>query len=466
MSSDGHTPGPPPRPETPPGTDAPGAQEASTASPADISVREREPAAPTGLLGDSPADAARRRALRKMRVLATSLLALAAVVYVLTHLLTDRSGFWGFVESASEAAMVGAIADWFAVTALFRHPLGIPIPHTAIIPRKKDALGETLSEFVASNFLRKATVAPKIMSAHITERAGAWLARPESQETVVARAGQALDYVLARVDSSAVESLARNVLVPKLVDLPKAGALGMAMERVVADGSHKRLVDIVVDQAFDWLYNNPQILGEQVSRKSPDWVPRFVNSGIANRLQREVLGWLGDIRDRPDHKVRRALDEWLLGVARDMQDADSAVAAKTESVLAEVLQHPSIVTAIVEMWNSLSGLLRGAVTATDGEVHRRIRSVLADFADRCVNDTEFAAGVDARLADAVGAAAESFGPELASVISDTIAGWDAAEASEKIELLAGKDLQFIRINGTVIGALVGMIIHALTLVLP
>ncbi|MCQ9389943.1 DUF445 domain-containing protein [Brevibacterium sp. 50QC2O2] len=439
----------------------------SDEQPGPVPPRPQTPPAPASTFElDTAGDAERRRGLTKMRRIATGALILAALIFLLVHIFTDLGGVWGFIAAAAEAAMVGAIADWFAVTALFRHPLGLPIPHTAIIPRKKDSLGETLSEFVATNFLRKSTVAPKILSAHVTYRAGLWLSRPDNQELLVGRAAQGLNYVLDRVDSAAVESLTKNVLIPKLTDLRKAPVLGLVLERVISDGSHKRLIDIILDEAFDWLYNNPQVLGDQVATKAPSWVPKFVNSGIANRLQREVLGWLGDIRDRPDHKVRRALDEWLLAVAHDMQDEDSPVAERTESVLAQLLAHPSVAAAVVDLWTSLSVLLRTAIGDPSGEIGSRIRAALTEFSTRCVEDEAFAAGIDARLADAAGAAAESFGPELASVISDTIAGWDAQQASEKIELLAGRDLQFIRINGTVIGALVGFVLHAVEVLIP
>jgi uncharacterized membrane-anchored protein YjiN (DUF445 family) len=149
-----------------------------------------------------------------------------------------------------------------------------------------------------------------------------------------------------------------------------------------------------------------------------------------------------------------------------MQDEDSPVAERTESVLAQLLAHPSVVAAVVDLWTSLSVLLRTAIGDPSGEIGSRIRAALTEFSTRCVEDGAFAAGIDARLADAAGAAAESFGPELASVISDTIAGWDAQQASEKIELLAGRDLQFIRINGTVIGALVGFVLHAVEVLIP
>ncbi|GAA1998027.1 DUF445 domain-containing protein [Brevibacterium samyangense] len=401
-----------------------------------------------------------------MRLLATGLLCLAAVIFLLTHLLTDLTGIWGFVARGSEAAMIGAIADWFAVTALFRHPLGLPIPHTAIIPRKKDALGASLSGFVAANFLKSHTVAPKILRAGVTKRAGEWLAQPGNQAVLVARAGQGLEYVLARVDDDSVEALTRKVLVPKLVDLHKAPVLGRLLREIVQDGAHRRLVDLVLGEAYTWLANNPQVIEGLVQQKTPEWVPSFIHGSVAGRLQREVLTWVADLHNDRDHKARQALDQWLLELADQLGEEGTSVAERAEVVLDELLQQEGVVHAVLDAWVSLRRLLRSAVVDTEGEVHVRIRQMLAGLAERATTDAEFQATVDARLATTAGDLVESFGDEFASVISDTIAGWDAKEASERIELYVGKDLQYIRINGTVIGALVGVVIHALTLVLP
>ncbi|SMY11973.1 Uncharacterized membrane-anchored protein YjiN, DUF445 family [Brevibacterium jeotgali] len=400
-----------------------------------------------------------------MRTLATSLLILAAIIFLLVHLLTDMTGVWGFVARASEAAMIGAIADWFAVTALFRHPMGLPIPHTAIIPRKKDTLGTSLSHFVAANFLQAETVSTKIRTAELTRRAGDWLIAPRNQDIVVRRAGQGLEYVLARVDDEAIADLTRNVLVPKLVSTRKSPALGMLIREIVDEGAHHHLVDLIVGEAHTWLSENPQVIDDIVQQKSPDWAPRFVNDVVSNRLRREVLGWTAEVRDDRFHRARQALDAWLVEVSQDLR-GNTPLSVRAEKVLDDLLTQDGVVDAVLEIWSSLKRLLRAAVLDEAGPVHARVRALLTEAAERMRTDRAFASEMDERIATTVGDLVESFGPELASVISDTIADWDAKEAADRIELYVGRDLQYIRINGTVIGALVGIAIHALTLVLP
>ena len=410
-------------------------------------------------------DQERARGLAKMRTLALSLLILATLVFLSTHIFTDNSGVWGFVSRASEAAMIGAIADWFAVTALFRHPLGLPIPHTAIIPRKKDTLGASLSAFVAANFLHAEAVSTKIRSAEVSHRAGVWLSRSDNRDLVVDRAAGGLEYVLARIDDESVVALTKNVIIPRLVATRKTPVLAQLLRQIVLDGAHHKLVDLIVAEAYSWLSENPQVIDEIVHNRAPSWVPEFVNEQLSNRLQREVLGWVADVRDNEYHKARQALDAWLVDLSDDL-NADTPLSEKAEVIINDLLTQAGIVDSVLEIWSSLKQLLRQAIIEPDGEVRGRITELIGEFAQRLQTDSQFATKIDDQIATTAGDLAESFGPEIASVISDTIERWDAKEAAERIELYVGKDLQYIRINGTVIGALVGLVIHTIIVLLP
>lgn len=413
----------------------------------------------------TPEDRERARGLKRMRTLALSLLILATLIFLSMHLFTDLSGVWGFVARASEAAMIGAIADWFAVTALFRHPLGLPIPHTAIIPRKKDALGASLSAFVASNFLHAEAVSTKIRSLGVSRRAGEWLSKSANRDLVVDRAAGGLEYVLDRIDDKSIAALTRNVIIPRLVATKKSPVLGQLLRQIVLDGAHHKLVDLVIAEAYTWLSDNPQVIDEIVHNRAPSWVPDFVNDQLASRLQREILGWLVDVRDNPYHKARQALDAWLVDLSTDLS-TDTPLAERAEEIINDLLTQEGVVDSVLEIWTSLKQLLREAIIEPDGEVRDRIADLIGEFAQRLQTDTAFAEKIDDRVATTAGDLAESFGPEIASVISDTIERWDAKEASERIELYVGRDLQYIRINGTVIGALVGLALHTVIVLLP
>ncbi|GAA1553899.1 DUF445 domain-containing protein [Brevibacterium picturae] len=413
----------------------------------------------------TPEDQERARGLRKMRALALSLLILATLIFLITHIFTENTGVWGFVSRASEAAMIGAIADWFAVTALFRHPLGLHIPHTAIIPRKKDTLGASLSAFVAANFLHAEAVSTKIRSAEVSHRAGQWLSRSDNRDLVVDRAAGGLEYVLARIDDESVVALTKNVIIPRLVATRKTPVLAQLLRQIVLDGAHHKLVDLIVAEAYSWLSDNPQVIDEIVHNRAPSWVPDFVNEQLSNRLQREVLGWVADVRDNEYHKARQALDAWLVDLSDDL-NSETPLSEKAEVIINDLLSQSGVIDSVLEIWVSLKQLLRQAIIDPNGEVRGRISELIGEFAGRLQNDSDFAAKIDDRIATTAGDLAESFGPEIASVISDTIERWDAKEAAERIELYVGRDLQYIRINGTVIGALVGLVIHTIIVLLP
>ncbi|WGW11834.1 DUF445 domain-containing protein [Saxibacter everestensis] len=410
------------------------------------------------------ADLIRLRALRKMRVIAVSLLILAAIIFVLTQTLTDRTGVWGFVNRGAEAAMIGALADWFAVTALFRHPLGLPIPHTAIIPKRKEVLGQSLTEFVATNFLDGAVVKDKVLRAEPARRLGEWLKPVENRQKVVVRAAGIASVGISKVKDADVESLVEQVMLPKLAEAEKSPLLGHFLAGVVEDGSHHGLVDLVATESYAWLTRNPDVVERVVAGRAPSWVPQWVNAQVTNRIRQELLGWVSDVRDRPDHPARKSLDELLAKLADDMQH-DAGTMARTEAVINRALTRPGLADTVTALWRSIQRALIEALDDEEGVLRRRGIEALGDLAERLTAEPEFQQRIDSQLASAAETIATSFGPELATVISDTVERWDGNEAAEKIELHVGRDLQFIRINGTVVGALVGLGIHALTLVL-
>ncbi|NNV08350.1 DUF445 domain-containing protein, partial [Geobacillus sp. MMMUD3] len=262
-----------------------------------------------------------------------------------------------------------------------------------------------------------------------------------------------------------IAALTRNVIIPRLVATKKSPVLGQLLRQIVLDGAHHKLVDLVIAEAYTWLSDNPQVIDEIVHNRAPSWVPDFVNDQLASRLQREILGWLVDVRDNPYHKARQALDAWLVDLSTDLS-TDTPLAEKAEDIINDLLTQDGVVDSVLEIWTSLKQLLREAIIEPDGEVRDRIADLIGEFAERLQTDTAFAERIDDRVATTAGDLAESFGPEIASVISDTIERWDAKEAADRIELYVGRDLQYIRINGTVIGALVGLALHTVIVLLP
>jgi uncharacterized membrane-anchored protein YjiN (DUF445 family) len=420
------------------------------------------PTAPTLALGGDPAlDENRRRGLRRMRTVAVSLLLLAAVVYLLT---LGEEGFLGFVNAGAEASMVGAIADWFAVTALFRHPLGVPVPHTALVPRRKEELGRSLEQFVGANFLQEAVIRERIEQAQVSRRVGAWLVSPENSRRVVDEAATVLHAGLSRVRDDDLASLVEDLLLPRFRAEPISPVAGSLLEEIVRDNAHRGLVDLALEEAHRWLLLNEETFNEIVGERAPWWSPQSLNERVTHRLHIEVVAWVDEIRKDPHHHARAALDSMLAQLAQDLLH-DEETQARAERLKNRVLDHPQVVVTATSLWNALRNALLGALADDDGVLRRRGVAELTRFGQRLVDEDPLRAGLDRRAADLAVFVVGRYGDELTAVITHTIERWDGKEAANRIELYVGRDLQFIRINGTIVGGLVGLLIHAVSVLL-
>ena len=406
-------------------------------------------------------DEQRRRGLRRMRTLAVGLLLLAAVVYVLTR---DQDGFLGFVNAGAEASMVGAIADWFAVTALFKHPLGLPIPHTALIPRRKEELGRSLEEFVGENFLQEAIIRERIDAAGLAGRVGEWLADERNARRVVDEAADVLHIGLARVRDDDMVSLVEEALLPRFLAEPVSPVAGSLLEEIVWDRAHHGLVDLALEEAHRWLTHNEQAFVEIVGERAPWWSPPAVNDRVTHRIHLEVLAWVEDIRDDPYHHARSALDGALEQLAQDLLH-DPATQERMERLKNRVLGHPQVLVTATSLWNAFRRALMESLEDADGPLRRRALAELRHLGERLQSDAGLRARLDRRAADLAVFVVGRYGDELTAVITHTVDRWDGREAARKIELHVGRDLQFIRINGTIVGGLVGLVIHGFAVLL-
>ncbi len=403
-------------------------------------------------------DDVRAKDLRKMRRFASGLLLLAAVIFALT---IGRDGAWGYVHAGAEAAMVGAIADWFAVTAIFRHPLGIPIPHTALIPRRKDTLAQGLEQFVTEHFLSPSTLRERYLDADVIARVGTWLRDPEHSERVVAEAAPWAQTVLRGITREDAKALVDETLIPRLRGEPISPLAGHLIEGVVRDGAHLALVDLAAHELHAWVAAHPEDVARIVASRAPWWSPNWVDERVVGRVYGEALAWAKEVRDDPHHRVRKAVDSYLASVAHDLQH-DPSTMAKAESFKEHVLDHPQVAETAVELWEGIKSALLEALGDAPGPLRTRLADELGAFGRRLTVDDALRNRLDAWGADAVMAVVDQYGTEVTGVITATIKRWDGDLAARRIELHVGRDLQFIRINGTVVGALVGLTLHAIT----
>jgi uncharacterized membrane-anchored protein YjiN (DUF445 family) len=411
------------------------------------------------ILPAGAADAERRTRLRRMKALAVGLLVLAAAVYLVT---LNQDGFWGYVNAGAEASMVGAMADWFAVTALFKHPLGLPIPHTALIPRKKDEFGKSLEDFVQENFLQEEIIRDRLGAARVSARVGEWLSEPANAAKVVAEGASLAAVGLRRIRDSDVEGLVAEVILPRLVREPISPIAGNLLAEVLRDDAHHGLVDLALEEGYHWLIHNQDTFTAVIGERAPRWVPERLNELVTDRVHLEAVHWIADIRADPHHRARAALDSLLAQLAADLL-TNPPTQERAERLKTRLFEHPQFLAAGMSVFDALKRALLDALDDETGPLHERATAELVRFGERIGTDEALRQRLDTVAADAAAFGVRRYGGELTAVITHTIARWDGREAAARIELQVGRDLQFIRINGTIVGGLVGVAIHAISL---
>ncbi|MFJ6279635.1 MULTISPECIES: DUF445 domain-containing protein [Arthrobacter] len=395
-----------------------------------------------------------------MKAVATGLLALMAVIFLFAFALQDEYPWLQYVRAAAEGGMVGALADWFAVTALFKYPMGLKIPHTAIIPRKKDQIGASLGQFVEENFLSESVVQEKLSSLGLAQRAGSWLARPEGADRVAVEGAALIRGAFTVLDDDAVQRVIESMVRKHVVDPPWGPPVGRMAERIFEEGHHHRLVDLLVDRAAEWVDANYDVVSRVVSQRSPTWVPHFVDGMVGDKVYVELAKFVRAVQADPQHDVRLSIDKYLKDLAQDLQH-DPAVIAKAEEIKAGFLDDPRVHDVAARAWSTVKTALLEAVNDPDSELTRNFKAAVRDFGRRLTTDGDLAGRINRWISDGAGYLVRTYRSDIAGIISETVERWDAEETSRKIELQVGKDLQFIRINGTVVGSLAGLGIFAL-----
>lgn len=407
----------------------------------------------------SPAGLAVREAdIRRAKRRATGLLVVVAALFVVVAVTTDDSGGWGYVRAGLEAAMVGGLADWFAVVAIFRHPLGIPVPHTAVIVNRKDSFGATLGAFVQENFLNPETVSERVRAVGPSERASAWVLEEGNPEKL---AGYAADLVvrLAEVvkDDELVHVIEREVR-ERLDDVDVAPLAARLLVVVTDEGRHREVVDSVLRGLDAFLAENEGLLRERFTEESPWWLPEVIDDRIFDRLLTGVRAIIrGDTVGGSD-ELRERIDAVVAGLVERLEH-DDVWRARAEELKNELLDHPALRRLLESMWEDAKTGLRRQATDSGSELRRRLADTAVTLTERFRADPALMARVDETVEKSVAAVVETFGDEITRLIATTISQWDGEETASRLELLLGRDLQFIRINGTVVGGLAGLVIH-------
>jgi uncharacterized membrane-anchored protein YjiN (DUF445 family) len=406
----------------------------------------------------SPRDEGNRARLRRMKWFATVLLLAMLSIVALTSIFGSAHPAMGWVHAFAEAAVVGALADWFAVTALFRHPLGLPIPHTAIIPRNKDEIGESLGQFVELNFLTPENVIRRLEQQNLALAGAQWLAAPGRARTIAENICAELSAVMDRLDDADVRRFLDSVVVPLVERIDVARASGEILDLLTAGNRHQALLDRALSSLNDWLNRNRPRIQEAVHAASK-FMPAFIDNFIANRFIDGILELTDEVARNPAHELRAEFDLAVHELTHNLKHS-AEYQKRGEDIKHDVLEHLRSEPYYKYLWSEFKERIQADLVASDSLIRSQIESGLR----RTAHAIEIAPPLQAKINRWTVTALEKVmlrhRHEVSQLITDVVRSWNAAEVAKRVELEIGKDLQFIRINGTLVGGLAGLLLYA------
>ena len=405
------------------------------------------------------------RAYTRMKRLASGLLAAMAGVYVVSRCYEPRFPALGFARAWAEAAMVGGIADWFAVTALFRHPLRLPLPHTAIIPRNKDRIGENLAKFVETNFLAPEIIAGKLERIDFTTQFARWLSEPARIRQLARWALDFLPTLLAAIDDEDVRRFIHDNLARRVRDVQTPLIVGAIAETLLEDNRHQAVVSELLQQLTQLFEEHKPLLRQRV-RESTAWIWKklSIDEKVSDNLIAVVDETLKDLSENPDHAWRRGFDDAIRQFVLQLKTSPDYL-AKWESLKERLLDHPALKQYLATIWSDIKASVERDAAAPHSYVSERLEEALAGVAKGLLDDAAMRERLNVWLRETMLTVIGAQRHAIARLISDTVRHWDADTVTQKIEIEVGRDLQFVRINGTIIGGIVGLVLHTLDVLL-
>jgi len=397
-----------------------------------------------------------------MKVAATGLLLAMAVLFVVTRLLQPNYPWLGYVKAFAEAAMVGGLADWFAVTALFRHPLGLPIPHTAIIPRNKDRIGEALASFINENFLIPSVVARRMRNIDVAGAAGRFLRTPAAEGRRIRQgASRLIADIFEGLDDERLGGIVKGAIAARIQKMEVAPFLGHALASAINEDRHVPMLEAAIRWMARALEANEELIRDMVHKKA-NWALKL--AGLDAKLADAILDGLRKLTTEmstdPAHPVRRKVEEALAQLANDLQTRPETK-AKVEELKEQLLANRSVALWIDTLWQKGCEAVIRAARNPDAAMAGRLGEVLKSMGHSLEQDSQIRSAINQFVRRAAAGMAQSYGSSIVKLVSETIRGWDARTVTARLEAAVGRDLQYIRINGTLVGGLVGLAIHAL-----
>jgi len=398
--------------------------------------------------------------LKKTRRLATGLLVAMAILFVISRSLMPRFPYLSFVAAFAEAAMVGALADWFAVTALFRHPLGLPIPHTAIIPRNKDRIGDSLSNFLEHNFITQEIIRKELQPIDFAGAAAAWLAQPENSKAISRQIVRSVPTLLRVVEDEDVKQFMHNRLTAAVRHTKFAPAVAEMLSVLVASNRHQAFFNHLIDMAARALDHNKDYIRWKIHESSPRWLPKVIDEKLYHRLLDAVQSTLDEMREEDSEwrmRFQYMTDDFINKLKTSPEYEE-----KLDAMLGEVLGHPLARNYMVHIWHDIKARLEADIASPDSHLAAKLDQGFRSVGNELLGDERVQRKLNQWIRIFATETIVARREMIADLVARVIRRWDAETMSRKLELHVGKDLQYIRINGTLVGGFVGLVLHTIS----
>ncbi|KPE51654.1 DUF445 domain-containing protein [Chryseobacterium indologenes] len=407
-------------------------------------------------------DDVKRKQLRKYKAFATGLFVLMAVIFIVTTLLqkSNTSHWIGYVRAFSEAAMVGALADWFAVTALFRHPLGLPIPHTNLIENSKQRLGDNLGSFVVSNFLSPQNIRPYIQKLKISNFVGEWLGKEKNQNILLRNISDIVLDILNKLDDTSVSHFISKKVSEMTDDIQLNKVVGNGIGYILEKNDHQRIITNLSRQIKEYILENDEMIKDRVKKGSYTFIPSFVDNKIADKIADGLSDFFKEIEEDPQHEVRKLITQKIHEFSVDLKE-DPKWNDEFKAIKNGLLKNDKLEEYSSDIWVSIKKTLMKELQEEHSALKSYLSKNLNEFAQNLKTDESLQNKIDHWVRVTAYKYILKNTHQFGNLISTTVGNWQGKELSEKLELEVGKDLQFIRVNGTLVGGLVGLIIYTI-----
>lgn len=407
-------------------------------------------------------DEAKRKQLRKYKAFATGLFLLMAVIFVITTILQkNNDSHWiGYVRAFSEAAMVGALADWFAVTALFRHPLGLPIPHTNLIENSKQRLGDNLGSFVVNNFLSPQNIRPYIQKIKISSFVGEWLGKEKNQEVLIKNLSDIVLDILNKLDDSTVSEFISKKVTDMTDNIKLNKIVGNGINYILEKNDHQKIITNLSSQIKNYIIENDEMIQDRVKKGSYSFIPAFVDNKIADKIASGLADFFKEIEEDPEHEIRMLITKKIHEFSTDLKE-DPKWDDEFKTIKNDLLKGDKLDEYSIDIWISIKETLTKELQEENSSLKNYISKNLNEFSQNLKTDENLQNKIDHWVRVTAYKYILKNTHQFGNLISSTVGNWQGKELSEKLELEVGKDLQFIRVNGTLVGGLVGLLIYTI-----